>query len=102
MSNKINSFTAVEIEQTARDLENKGVLQSEINAVVAEMRKYQASEKNSTKGIKIALRRRGNKLGVSFEMNVDNQSVRLSNFTGTPEDLTQLIEVANKLGYTLN
>jgi len=96
-----NQFTTLEINNTATALKEKGASETEINTVITAMRKYEKTEKNSSKGIKIALRRKGNQLGISFEMNIENQAVRLSNFTGTPQDKETLTEVARKLGYTV-
>jgi hypothetical protein len=93
------SFTTEQIKETESALKEKAIPQSDLDNVIAVMSKYKVTPKNSAKGIKIALRRRGNQLGVSFEMNIEEDSVRFSNFTGTPDDLSVLGKVAEKFGY---
>ena len=61
------------------------------------------AEKNTTSaGMKIALKRKANALGVSYTESIVNKCVTLHSFTGTPDDFCLLKGVAAKNGYSLN
>lgn len=102
---KTKPFTEEEITDITQTLVAKKVKQSEIDLVVSTLSKYKLTGKtHPTKGLKIALKRAGNKLGVSYEINLDEsaKTARLSNFTGGETDLTKLVEIAHKFGFSLN
>ena len=61
------------------------------------------AEKNTTSaGIKIALKRKANALGVSYAETITGKCVTLHSFTGSPDDFCLLKGVAAKNGYSLN
>jgi hypothetical protein len=101
---KTKSFAQEEISGITQALINKKVTQSEIDLVVSALNKYKTTGKptHPTRGLKIALKRAGNKLGVSYEINVNetDKTVRLSNFTGNKSDGVIFSGIATKFGYT--
>ena len=107
-------FTSQELTDIKTEMVAQGNISEETMSLVIEKLSQVGAPKvklpTGEKGIKIALKRKGNALGVSFEANVtmsgentiDNlPMVKLSNFTGTPDDFAVLKGVAAKNGYSL-
>lgn len=98
---KIANWTEAELKVVEEQLLTTTIPPESVQGILDLLSGKASVKTASSKGIKIALRRKGNKLQVSFELNIVNNSVKLSNFTGTDADLAALREVATANGYDL-
>lgn len=99
------NFTAQELIDIKSQMEENGVAPEIIELAMKELSpnlNTKAKSPVGDKGIKIALKRKGNKLGVGFVIDIKaGKTITLSSFTGNSLDYAVLSEVATKNGYSL-
>ena len=95
-------FTEQELASIKLHLESNGV-PAEIIAQAMEQLSPAPKVKlpMGDKGIKIALKRKANKLGVNYIIDIKGKVVTLSSFTGNSLDAAILNEIAAKNEYTV-